>query len=226
MKSFKQLFAVIFTLAVVAFGVLVMIDERDLFSQMSNLSFEGWPAARITISYILIIVVDVLLIALPALGFVLVLTGKYDPFKAIVTCGLIVLMKFLVSIIAVIIIVSTLAEAFGGTFDVKELFFGKESMMIIPTVVFGVALLSLLLAKASNLEGSIARAVLATLGSGLAIFGLVYYFLLGGGAGGYVSGNSDSNWLSILGLSIGIACFGGIVVYCFLPQTRDFKKAE
>lgn len=226
MKSFKQLFAVIFCAVVVTFGVLVMIDERDLFGQMSNLSFEGWPAAKVTISFILMIAVDVLLIALPLLGFILVLTGKYDPFKAIVTCGLIVLMKFLVSIIAVIIIYSALAEALGVTIDWNVVFFGKDTMLIIPTIVFGLALILLLFAKASNFEGTIARAVLATFGSGLAIFGLVYYFLLGGGAGGLVNGGDSADWLGILGASIGIACFCGIVVYCFLPQTRDFKKAE
>ena len=223
MKSFKQLFAIVFTLAVVTFGVLVMIDERDMFSIMSQLSFEGEAQAKVTIAYILLIAVDVLLIALPVLGFVLVLTGKYDPFKAMVSCSLIVLAKFLMSIVAVLLILSA---AFGDAINWNEVFFGKDTMLIIPTLVFGLAIILLVAAKATNFEGTIARAVLATIGSGLGIFGLVYYFALGGGTGGIINGGTDASWLGILGLSIGIACFAGIVVYCFLPQTRDFKKAE
>ena len=223
MKNFKQLFTIIFAVAVVVFGILVTIDERELFSAMSELSFEGWPAAKITIAWILLIGVDVSLIALPALGFVLVLLGKYDPFKCIVNCAIVMLCKFLVSIIAVLLILSAV---FGDALDWNALFFGKDSLLIIPTLVFGAAILLVMFAKFSNFEGTVARAVLATIGSGLAIFGLVYYFGIGGGTDGIISGGSDASWLGIMGLIIGIACFGGIVVYSFLPQTREFDKAE
>lgn len=223
MKNFKQLFAIIFAAAVVVFGILVTIDERELFSAMSQLSFEGWPAAKITIAWILLIGVDISLIALPALGFVLVLLGKYDPFKCIVNCAIVMLCKFLVSIIAALLILSAV---FGDYINWSEVFFGKDSLLIIPTLVFGAAILLVMFAKFSNFEGTVARAVLATIGSGLAIFGLVYYFGIGGGTDGIISGGSDASWLGIMGLIIGIACFGGIVVYSFLPQTREFDKAE
>ena len=223
MKNFKQLFAIIFAAAVVVFGVLVTIDERELFSAMSELSFDGWPAAKVTIAWILMIGADVALIALPALGFVLVLLNKYDPFKVIANCALVMLCKFLVSIISVLLILSA---AFGDYIDWNEVFFGKDSLLIIPTLVFGVALIFVIFAKASNFEGTLARAVLSTIGSGLAIFGLVYYFGIGGGTGGILNGGSDASWLGIMGLVIGIACFAGVVAYSFLPQTREFKKAE
>ena len=216
MKGFKQLFAIIFVLAVVTFGVLVTIDERELFAGLNQLGFKTWDAAKISLLYLMLIVVDVLLIALPAIGFFLILSGKYDPFKAIANCALIVLAKFLVSIIVIILVF----VASGYQVDWNQLFFGKDSMLIIPTVVFGLAIILVGIAKSSNYEGKLARAILTTIGSGLAIFGLCYYFI-GGGTSGFLGGG-NANWLSIMGLVIGISCFGGLILYSFLPQTREF----
>lgn len=220
MKTFKQLFAVIFTAAVVVFGVFVIIDEKDLFTNVSQLSFEGWAAAKITIAYILLILADVGLIALPALGFVLVLLGKYDPFKAIANAALAMLLKFVLSIIAAIIVAATLVESLGASFNWNEVFFGKDSMLIIPTLVFGLAIITIILAKASGFAKTLGRPVLTLIGSGLAIFGLVYYFGIGGGTGGIFNGGSK-DWIDYVGLILGIACFGGLAVYCFLPQVRE-----
>lgn len=216
MKGFKQLFAIIFVLAVVTFGVLVTIDERELFAGLNQLGFKTWDAAKISLLYLMLIVVDVLLIALPTIGFFLILSGKYDPFKAIANCALIVLAKFLVSIIVIILVF----VASGYQIDWNQLFFGKDSMLIIPTVVFGLAIILVGIAKSSNYEGKVARAILTTIGSGLAIFGLCYYFI-GGGTSGFLGGG-DANWLSIMGLVVGISCFGGLILYSFLPQTREF----
>ena len=216
MKGFKQLFAIIFVLAVVTFGVLVTIDERELFAGLNQLGFKTWDDAKISLLYLMLIVVDILLIALPTIGFFLVLSGKYDPFKAIANCALIVLAKFLVSIIVIILVF----VASGYQVDWNQLFFGQDSMLIIPTLVFGFAFIFVMVAKSSNFEGKLARAVLATIGSGLAIFGLCYYFI-GGGTSGFLGGGNAS-WFSIMGLVVGIACFGGLVLYSFLPQTRDF----
>lgn len=223
MKNFKQLFAIIFTLVVVTFGVLVVIEEKDLFSSMSQLSFDGWAAAKITIIWILLVLADVSLIALPALGFVLVLTGKYDPYKAIVNCAIVMLIKFVISVVVSLVLISAFQDI-GLVVDWKEVFFGKESMLFIPLLVFALALITVTISKFSNFEGSLVRAVLATIGSGLAIFGLVYYFGVGAGSGGILNSDSQSSWLDIMGLIIGIACFGGVVAYSYLPQTRDFKK--
>lgn len=225
MKSFKQIFAIIFTIAVVVFGVLVVIEEKDLFSSMSQLSFDGWAAAKITIIWILLVLADVSLIALPVLGFILVLTGKYDPYKAIVNCAIVMLIKFVISVVVSLVLISAFQD-YGAVIDWKEVFFEKDSMLIIPLSVFGLALITVTISKFSNFEGSLVRAVLATIGSGLAIFGLVYYFGVGAGSGGILNSGDKSNWLDIMGLIIGIACFAGIVVYSFLPQTREFKKAE
>ena len=222
MKTFKQLFAVIFTAAVVVFGVFVIIDEKDLFTSVSQLSFEGWAAAKITIAYILLILADVGLIALPALGFILVLLGKYDPFKAIANAALAMLLKFVLSIIAAIIVAATLVESMGYSFNWNEVFFGKDSMLIIPTLVFGLAIITIILAKASGFAKTLGRPVLTLIGSGLAIFGLVYYFGIGGGTGGIFNGGSK-DWIDYVGLILGIACFGGLAVYCFLPQVREAK---
>ena len=40
MKNFKKLFAIIFTVAVVVFGVLVMINEREIFQAFKNINWE------------------------------------------------------------------------------------------------------------------------------------------------------------------------------------------
>ena len=222
MKSFKQLFAVIFTLAVVVFGILVVINEWSVFEGLKDLSFANWDAAKGSLIYLLFVFVDVLLIALPLIGFFLVLTGKYDPFKAIVNSALIILGKFLITIIVLILFIA----ASGMPFDWNALFFGKDSLLIIPTIVFAGAALLLMFAKASNFEGKLARAVLATIGSGLAIFGLVFYFT-GNSFETVVGGSTiDPTVVTIIGLIIGIACFAGIVLYSFLPQTRDFNSAE
>ena len=222
MKNFKQLFAIIFTLAVVVFGVFVLINEWSVFENLKNLSFADWDNAKLSLIYLLLVLVDILLVALPLIGFFLVLTGKYDPFKAIVNCGLVILGKFLINVIVIILIIA----ASGWALDWKELFFGKDSLLIIPTIVFASAVFLLLFAKSSNYEGTLARAVLATVGSGLAIFGLIFYFT-GNSFENVVGGNTfDARALTIVGLIIGISCFAGIVLYSFLPQTRDFKTGE
>lgn len=219
MKSFKQLFAIIFTLAVVAFGIIVMIDERDTFSQLGQLKFDeqNW---KVSLFLLIILFVDIMLIVLPAIGFVLVLTGKFDPFKAIVDSAIVCLAYFLLRIFIGIIILGILdapAESW------KLYFFDSESLAIIPLIVFVASLIFLMIAKSSNFEGTLVRAVLATIGAGLAIFGLVFYFICGGAKNILGDMGKDPDWITVVGLIIGISCFGGIVVYSYLPQTREFK---
>ena len=222
MKSFKQLFAVIFTLAVVAFGVIVMIDERDAFGQLSQLKFDE-QTWRVSLFVLIILAVDIMLIVLPSIGFVLVLTGKYDPFKAIVDSAIVTLSYFLLRIFVGIILLGLL-EAPAEIW--RSYFFDKDSLAIIPLIVFAASLAALIVAKSSNFEGTLTRAVLATVGAGLAIFGLVFYFVCGAAKNILGDMGKDPDWVTVVGLVIGIACFGGIVAYSFLPQTREFKKAE
>lgn len=219
MKSFKQLFAIIFTLAVVTFGVLVMIDERELFSSLSQLKFDAtnW---KLSLFVLIILLVDIMLIVLPFIAFVLVLTGKFDPFKAIVDCALVTLAYFLLRIFVGVILLGLL-EATPEQWNAY--FFGQDSLAIIPLAVFTAAVIFLFIAKSSDMQGKLARAVLATIGSGLAVFGLVFYFICGGAKGILGGMSSAPDWITIMGLVIGIACFGGIVVYSFLPQTREFE---
>ena len=40
MSNFKKIFAIIFTVAVVVFGVLVMINERDLFQALKEVKWD------------------------------------------------------------------------------------------------------------------------------------------------------------------------------------------
>ena len=224
MKNFKKIFAIVFAAVTVVFGVLVMINERDIFDSLKLLSEQDELSRGVGILAVIILTVDILLIALPAFGFVLVLLDKFDPFKAIVDCALVVLAKFLISIFAFMLLMMVWkapAEVW------KEYFFNKESLAIIPLIVFFAAIVFLMIAKASNFEGTLMRAVLATIGSGLAVFGLIFYFVLGDGQS-VVLGTmgKDPDALTVFGIILGVGLFGGIVAYSFLPQTREFKKAE
>ena len=222
MKNFKKIFAVIFTLAVVAFGIIVMIDERDMFAQLKELKFDetNW---KVSLMYLIILFVDIMLIALPAIAFVLVMTDKFDPFKAIVDCALVTLAYFLLRIFVGVIILAILNATPENW---KEYFFGSDSLAIIPLIVFVGAFAFLMIAKFSNFEGTITRAILGTIGAALAIFGLVFYFILGGAKNILGDMGKDPDWITITGLVIGISCFAGIIVYSFLPQTREFGKEE
>lgn len=220
MQNFKKIFALIFILVTVAFGVMVMVEERDIISLIfqGKLTFENTYDRGISILALIIFVVDVLLILLPGIGFVLLWSDKYDPFKAMVNCGIVVLAKFLISIFAFML----LMMVWEAPADVWNAYmFDKESLAIIPLLVFAVALVCLFVSKVSNLEGTLLRAILATIGSGLAVFGLVFYFILGNG-GALIGSSTDPDFFTIFGLVVGIASFGGIIAFSFLPKTRDF----
>ncbi len=164
------------------------------------------------------LVVDIFLIVLPVLGFILIFSDKYDPFKAITNCAVIVLLKMLVAIFGWILILGVL-EMPGDIW--REYFFGKETMAIIPAVVFFAAICFIIAAKFSSFNGKLIRAVLSTIGSGLAIFGLIYYAVLGNGNAAVMTIGKES-WLGMFGLVLAMVNFCGIVAYSFLPQTREF----
>ena len=63
MKNFKKLFAIIFTIAVVVFGVLVMINERELFQSLKEIKWDEELDRGLGIIAIIMIVVDIFLIA-------------------------------------------------------------------------------------------------------------------------------------------------------------------
>ena len=219
MKGFKQIFAVIFAVATVVFGVLVMIGDRDVFESLKLVSAQDDLERGIGILAIIVLSVDVLLIALPFFGLVLVALGKFDPFKAITDCALVVLGKFLISIFAFMLLMSVW-KAPAETWNAY--LFGKDSLAIIPLLVFFFAFVFVMIAKASNLQGTIARTIFACLGSGLAVFGLIFYYVLGNGSA-LIGSNPNPDALDIFGLVLGIACYAGLVVYCFLPQAKESK---
>lgn len=219
MKSFKQLFAIIFAVATVVFGILVMIGDRDVFESLKLVSEQDDFSRGIGILAIIVLTVDVLLIALPFFGLILVALGKFDPFKAITDCALVVLGKFLISIFAFMLLMMVW-KAPAETW--KAYLFDKDSLAIIPLLVFFFAFVFVMIAKASNLQGTLARTVFTCLGSGLAIFGLIFYYVLGNGSA-LIGSNTNPDALDIFGLVLGIGCFAGLVAYCFLPQTRESK---
>ena len=221
MKVFKKIFAIVFVAVTIIFGVLVMIKDRDVFESLKLLGEQDELLRGVGILAVIILTVDILLIALPVFGFALVLLDKFDPFKAIVDCALVVLAKFLISIFAFMLLMMVWkapAEIW------KEYFFNKESLAIIPLIVFVAAVVLLMIAKVSNLEGTLNRAILAAAGSALALFGLIFYFVLGDGQS-VVLGTmgKDPDALTVFGIILGIALFGGIAVYSFITTN---KKAE
>ena len=224
MKNFKKLFAIVFVVVTIVFGVLVMINDRDVFESLKLVAEQDELTRGIGILAIIVLVIDILLIALPVFGFVLVLTDKLDPYKAITDCALVVLAKFVLTIFAFMLLMmvwSAPAEVWN------EYLFGKDCLAIIPLIVFVVAFALLMVAKVSSLQGTLTRAVLGTIGAALAVFGLVFYFILGGGESMILGTmGSDPDFLTIFGLVVGIACFGGLVAYSYLPQTREFGESK
>lgn len=229
MKDFKKVFAAIFLAAAIVFGVIVMVHERSIFEQLGKLTFnskeEGWVAAYI----ILTLIIDVLLIAAPVLGLVLVLLDKTSPYKAMFVTSLAVLAKFLLSIFLTIFVIGVwFADADPETKKEvwKNFFFHKDSMAIIPLVVFVAAVVVLLISTVGSLEGTVTRAILATIGGGLAIFGLVFYYVCSGHELFAAQTLDKTDPWAIFGIVVGIALFGALVAYSYLPQTREFKTEE
>lgn len=225
MKNFKKIFAIFFCVATVVFGVLVTINNKDLFEGLKDLRSTDAFTRNVAIVALFYLFTDILLILLPVVGVLAVLFDKMTPFKAMTNCALVVLIKFLFDMLLLVIVFAA-AEI---QIDWKEFFFGKDSMAIIPLIVFACAFAFLLVSKANQFEGTLFRAVFTTIGSGLAIFGLVFYFVLGKGGNGLVAmgeNTSIPSWLTIVGLCVGIACFAGLVVYSYLPQTREFGEEQ
>lgn len=222
MKNFKKLFAMVFTAAVVVFGVLIMIDERDFVSSVftGQLSFADETETGISILAIIILVIDILLIALPTLGFFLSLAGVMEPYKAIVAASLVVLSKFLITIFAFML----LMIVWQAPADVWTAYlFATDSLVIIPLVVFFISFLFLIVSTAKRWDGTLIRGTLATIGAGLAIFGLVFYFIFNG-SDALIGISSTPDFLTIFGLVVGIACFSGVIIYSYLPKTRETSR--
>ncbi len=210
MKDIKKFMGLILVSLAIIFGVLVMVDQYKLFESLGSLSFASRPEIGTSITVILYLLTNVLLLVVPIVNLLLLIFNKREPYKAIVKCAIVIVAKFLFIIfidIIVLMIVGVSGEAWS------EYLFGGNSLAIVRVLIFGAGLLLVELSGMKSLEGKMARAVLITVGAGLTIFGLIFYYAKG----------TEMNALQILGLISAIACLGGLVVYSFLPQTREYK---
>lgn len=209
MKDLKKIMGVVLTSLAIVFGIFVMIDEYRLFQALGDLSFANRYLAGSSVTVILYLLINVLLLVVPIINLFLVIFDKRLPYKAIVNCAVVIVAKFLFVIFADVIfmlIVGSSGEAW------KEYFFG-QGLGIVRVLVFGVGLFFVELSGSKSFEGKITRAILITIGAGLTVFGLIFYYAKG----------TEMNALQVLGLISALACFGGLVVYSFLPQTREYK---
>ena len=210
MKNIKKLMGVVLTSLAIVFGVFVMIDQYQLFKALGDLSFADRVNAGASITVILYLVTNVLLLVIPIVNLFLVIFDKRPPYKAIVKCALIIVAKFLF-IIFIDVIVMLIVGVPGETWN--QYFFGSQSLGIVRVLVFGVGLLLIDISGSKAYEGKMARAILVTIGAGLTVFGLIFYYAKG----------TEMNALQVLGLISAIACLGGLIVYSFLPQTREYQ---
>lgn len=209
MKDIKKFMGLILVSLAIIFGVLVMVDQYQLFKALGDLSFENRYAAGSSVTVILYLLTNVLLLVVPIINLFLLIFNKREPYKAIVKCAIVIIAKFLFIIFAdiiVLLIIGVPGEAW------KNYLFGGDSLAFVRILIFGAGLLCVELSGMKSLEGKMARAVLITVGAGLTIFGLIFYYAKG----------TEMNALQVLGLVSAIACLGGLVVYSFLPQTREY----
>ena len=176
MKEIKKVMGVVLTSLAIVFGIFVMIDQYQLFKALGDLSFADRVNAGASITVILYLLTNVLLLVIPIVNLFLVIFDKRPPYKAIVKCALIIVAKFLFIIfidVIVMLIVGVPGEAWN------QYFFGSESLGIVRVLVFGVGLLLIDISGSKAYEGKMARAVLVTIGAGLTVFGLIFYYAKG-----------------------------------------------
>ena len=210
-EQFRKVYAAIFVVLAMVFGILVCIAEKDYFQALGNLSFNSQGEMALSVMIILNVIIDIAIIAVPAIFLILLLTSndKTTPFKAICQAAQAVLTKY-VFIIFIWLFYLILMGADGQAY--KDYFFGSGSMMIIPTIIFLVSGVALGLATSKSFANNQTGKVIATvIGSAAAIVGLCVYY-------GFENTNDG---LVIFGMVVAIVCFAGLVVYCFLPQTKE-----
>ena len=151
-----------------------------------------------------------MLVLYPLINMLLVIFDKKvgGPYRAITSCALIIVAKYLFILIVAIV---TMIIA-GYPWEVwKEFLFGSQ-LAIIPFAIFFGGYLFIMLSSAKSLEGTFRRALFITIGAGATIFGIIFYKAFQG-----------MNTLGVFGLIAAIIALGGAIVYSFLPQTREYK---
>lgn len=210
-EQFRKLYAVIFVILALVFGILLCIAEKDFFKSLGSLTWGTRAEIAASIWVCMNIGIDVMVIAVPAIYLILILLSseKTTPFKAISKSAQAVLAKY-IFVIFIWLFVLIIAGADGQAY--KDYFFGEGSMMIIPAIIFTASAIALSIATSKGLaDNAPARAIATAIGSGLAITGLCVYY-------GF---DKSSDGLVIFGLVVAIVCFAALVVYCFLPQTKE-----
>ena len=205
-KDFKKLYAAIFAIAAIIFGVLVSINERDLFD-FTVLKFGDKFERADSIARILWVILDVCIIVVPLVELFLVLTVQnHSPFRVIRKSAEVVLLKY----VAYIFIMLIYFVLLGAEWEYYENYLFKDDPMIVPLLIFIGSSIALFLAEKTFKNNLQVRIISTIAGSALAIIGLIVYF----GLDGY-------NTLVTFGLILAIVCYGGLVAYFFLPQTKE-----
>ncbi len=209
MKNLKKIMALVVIGLVVTFGVLVMIQEK-VFSNLGDISFSNRFYAGLSILCIFNLVIDICLVALPVVNLLLVIFDKKSPYNSMISCALIVVCKFLFAIFLYMLMLIV----WGADGEAWMAYLFKEDMAIIPLCIFLAGFVFILVSGIKSLEGKIGRAIAVTIGVGLTVVGLFLYYIKGTELGG----------LEVFGLVVAVIALGGLVVYSFLPQTREYSK--
>lgn len=222
MKNFKKIFAVVLAALTIAFGIFSLINDQPIvgIDSLKALKFDNDTNIGSSILVILYLIVDILLIAAPAVLILLVVFDKQTPYKGIEGSALTVLI-FFISRIFIFVLIMIVWKAPAELW--KAYLFDKEALGIIPILVFFFAIILLIASSANKLEGTLLRAVLATAASALAIFGIVFYFVCGNGVNILMPTMDKTDTSTVFAIITGAILYAGLVVYTFLPQTREFK---
>lgn len=217
MKNFKKVFAIIFTVLTVVFGVLVTVQERQIFTYVSQIGSTYDFDRAVGIASLIVLVSDIFLLVVSVLSLILVIFNKLSPYKAIVGCAIAVLIKYLIAIFSELIAM-LLIGATGEKY--KEYFFGPESLAIVPSLMFIIALVLLIISTANQYENTFKRAIMSIVGAALAVSGISFYYI------SRIAIDPKVDWLKIFGLVVAIGLQGAIIIYSTLPQTRGYKKIK
>lgn len=211
MKDLKKVLAFSLCVLTLVFGILVMVEERDNFKALANLSFENRYLAGYSVLVISYLVIDILLIVYPLVHLFLVSFDKKSggPYKAITSCALIIAAKYLFILFAMMVYMLIVGAPWESW---KDFLFG-EQMAIVPICIFLGGYIFIKLSSMKHLEGTFQRALFITIGAGATIFGIIFYKAFQG-----------MNTLGVFGLIVGILCLSGAILYSFLPQTREYSK--
>lgn len=211
MKDLKKVLAISLCVLTLVFGILVMVEERNVFSELANLSFANRFAAGMSVLIICYLVINVLLILYPLINLFLVAFNKKNgqPYKAITSCALIIAAKYLFILFAMMLYMLIAGAPWESW---KDFLFG-EQMAIVPICIFLGGYIFIRLSSMKHLEGTFQRALFITIGAGATIFGIIFYKAFKG-----------MNTLGVFGLIVGILCLSGAILYSFLPQTREYSK--